>query len=274
MALPRREKETAWWRSLATVCEVHQKALAAAATLKEEIERLSHTWNYPEVRVRSKSRDCQGCSKEEWKRRCYQVQVKDPPTLNHPSGPKTGSGEEGATTKGSDLEDLLELRLVVASILKGLPETSKDKGNGMPLEPTITEFSQWVLWRADKCETPGWWAKLLAVPEMEDHKKLAREVQASFWLPQWIKELGMKGANLQAPPVPPCLHQQMFMLPAQSIYACRDIREIPQDKVVAYGGALQHWAEDIFCLLEGAMSTSQECEGVEGGGEVVPLLLQ
>ena len=47
-------------RSLATVCEAHQKALAMAATLKEEIERLSHTWGCSEMRVRSKSRDCQG----------------------------------------------------------------------------------------------------------------------------------------------------------------------------------------------------------------------
>ena len=34
------------------------------------------------------------------------------------------------------------------------------------------------------------------------------------------------------------------MPPAESIYACRDIREIPQEKVVAYARALQHWAEE------------------------------
>ena len=34
------------------------------------------------------------------------------------------------------------------------------------------------------------------------------------------------------------------MLPAESIYACRDIREIPWEKVVAYARALQHWAEE------------------------------
>ena len=31
---------------------------------------------------------------------------------------------------------------------------------------------------------------------------------------------------------------------AESIYACRDIREIPWEKVVAYARALQHWAEE------------------------------
>ena len=35
------------------------------------------------------------------------------------------------------------------------------------------------------------------------------------------------------------------MLLAESIYTCRDIREIPQEKVVAYARALQHWAEEI-----------------------------
>ena len=33
------------------------------------------------------------------------------------------------------------------------------------------------------------------------------------------------------------------MSPADLIYACRDIREIPREKVVAYARALQHWAE-------------------------------
>ena len=44
-------------RSLAMVHEAHQKALAMVATLEEDIERLSHTWNHSESRVRSKSRD-------------------------------------------------------------------------------------------------------------------------------------------------------------------------------------------------------------------------
>ena len=80
---------------------------------------------------------------------------------------------------------------------------------------------------------------------MEDNRKLAREVQASFWLPQQMQELGMKEAILQAPPALPCLGRHRFMLLAESIYACRDIREIPQEKVVAYARAFQCWAEEI-----------------------------
>ena len=44
-------------RSLAMVCEAHQKALAMAATLEEEIDRLSHTQKHSESRAKSKSWD-------------------------------------------------------------------------------------------------------------------------------------------------------------------------------------------------------------------------
>ena len=113
----------------------------------------------------------------------------------------------------------------------------------MPLEPAILDFSLWVPWKAERCETPEWWMELLAVPGKEDARKLAREVRASFGLPWWLQELGSREATLQAPPALPCLWRQKFMPPADSIFACKDIREIPREKVVAYARALQHWAE-------------------------------
>ena len=137
-----------------------------------------------------------------------------PPAPNCPSGPRTESSKEAATTEGLDLEEPPELGPEVASFLRGLLGTSKDKDNRMPPEPAITEFSQWVMWRANRCKTPSWWAELSAVPEIGDHKRPAREVQALFQLLQWMRELGMKKANLQAPPAPPCLCQQKFMPPA------------------------------------------------------------
>ena len=141
------------------------------------------------------------------------------------------------------MEEPLELKLTVASFLRGLPETSEDEGEEMPPEPMVLEFSQWVPWKAERCETLEWWTELSTVPRREDCRKLAREVQASFRLPWWMQELGAEGATLQAPPTLPCLHRQKFMLLAELIYACRDIREIPREKVVAYARALQHWAE-------------------------------
>ena len=55
----RGRKDDSVERSLAMVCEAHQKALATVATSEEEIERLSHTWNCSQSRARSKSRDRQ-----------------------------------------------------------------------------------------------------------------------------------------------------------------------------------------------------------------------
>ena len=82
------------------------------------------------------------------------MQFEDPPAPNNPSGLRMESGEEATAAKGSDLEEPPELGLEVASFLRGLLGTSKDEGDGMPLEPAVTEFSQWVPWRADKCKTP------------------------------------------------------------------------------------------------------------------------
>ena len=61
------------------------------------------------------------------------------------------------------------------------------------------------------------------------------------------------------------------MLPADSIFASWDIREVPREKVVAYARALQYWVEQNDlptggepCLL------AEKCIGAQGGGEVVP----
>ena len=219
----KRKKDISVERRLATVWEAHQKAPAVVATLKEEIERLSCSWNHLEARARLKSRDCGGGVEKSRRGDTTRSGPKDPHAPNHPTDPKTEPGKEGATSEGSDLEESLELRLEVASFLRGSLETSGDKGDVMPLEPMVLEFSQWVPWKTKKCETPDWWSELLAVPGMEDHRKLAREVRASFHLPQQMHKLAMKEANLQAPPTLPCLGICRFMLPAESIYACRDI---------------------------------------------------
>ena len=108
------------------------------------------------------------------------MQFEDPPAPNCPSGQRTEFIEEATTAKGSHLAGPPELGLEVASFLRESPGTSKDEGNRMLLEPAVTKFSQWVPWRANNCETPSWWAELSAVPEIGDHKKLARDLWACF----------------------------------------------------------------------------------------------
>ena len=210
------------------VCEAHQKVLATISTLEKEIERLNCTQAHLQSSARSKSRNCQRPSGEGQKKRCHQVRFADEPVPSQSTDPETPPGEEGSRGRGSDLEELQELKLMVASFLQGSPETLDDEGEKMPLEPTLLDFSLWVPWMAERCETPDWWMELSAVLGKEDARKLAREVRASFGLPWWMQELGVKEATLQAPPTPPCLCRQRFMLPANSIYTCWDIREVPR----------------------------------------------
>ena len=128
------------------------------------------------------------------------MQFEDNPAPNQPSSLGTESSEEAATAKGWDLEE--PPRPDVESFLRGSMGTSDNEDDRMPPEPTVTEFSQWVPWKANRCKTPSWWAELLAVPEVGDHKKLAREVWASFQLPQRMREIRMKEANLPNPSMP------------------------------------------------------------------------
>ena len=87
------------------------------------------------------------------------MQFEDQPAPSCPSDLKTGPGEEGTNGKDSDLEELPELKPVVASFLRGLLDTSEDDGDRMPLEPAVLEFSQWVPWKAKRCETLEWWTE-------------------------------------------------------------------------------------------------------------------
>ena len=103
------------------------------------------------------------------------MQFEDPPAPNHPSSLRMESSEEAATAKPLDLEEPPDLGPEVPSFLRGSPRTSEDEDDRMPLEPTVTEFSQWVLWRANRYETPSWWEELSAVPEIGDHKRQARD---------------------------------------------------------------------------------------------------
>ena len=153
------------------------------------------------------------------------------------------SDEEGSKGGDADLGELLELVPTVASFLQGLLETSDDEGGEMSPEPAVLDFTEWFQWKVGKCDTPSWWMELSTVPGEDNTRKLARQVRASFGLPQWLQELDAERATLQAPPAVSCLHQQSFMLPPDSIFASRDIREVPREKVVAYARALQYWAE-------------------------------
>ena len=186
-------------------------------------------------RVRSRSQDCQRSRERGRKRGCHQV--------SQPADPEMPSGNKESKGGDADLGELPELVPTVASFIWGSPETSDNEGGEMPTEPTVLDFAEWVQQKAGKCDTPSWWMELSTVWGKDNTRELARQVRASFGLPQQLRELDVEKATLQAPPALPCLCRQTFMPLPDSIFASQDIREVPREKVVAYARALQYWVE-------------------------------
>ena len=120
-----------------------------------------------------------------------------------------------------DLEALLELGPEVNCLLQGLADSSgeEDRKRSSPEHP-VEDFKSWVTWRAWRHNTPDWWQEVTEVPGIDDHEKLAQEVQASFKLPWQISKWDHVENYHQSPPAPPCIHQNSFLLLHDSMFAC------------------------------------------------------
>ena len=122
-----------------------------------------------------------------------------------------------------------------------------------------------MTWEAEAQNTPDWWLELAEISEVDDHWELARKIQASFKLSQWIsKQHGMEHYH-QAPSALPCLCQKDFLTQQDSKFPCQDIRESHFKKMVAHTQALQFWAEKANlptlgqpCLLAGSVLELRE----------------
>ena len=186
-------------------------------------------------RVRLRSQDCWRYRERRRKRGHHKV--------SRLADPEMSSGNKESKGRDADLGEPLELVPTVASFLWGSPGTSDNEGGEVPPEPTVLDFAKWVQWKARKYDTPSWWIELSTALGEDNTRELARQVRASFGLPQWLWELDVEKATLQACPALPCLCRQTFMLPPDSIFVSQDIREVPREKVVVYARALQYWAE-------------------------------
>ena len=269
MRTPRQKRETSVDRSLDRVHKVHWKALSAAATIEEEIQKLHQMKGHFQLEVRPKSCDCQrleGMQEE----RCRQVSFASEPTPSQSIDPDMPPGKMESEDGTSNLGEPPELKAEVASFLEGSLEALDGKSEEGPLELSVLKFTNWVRWKVGKCDTPNWWAELLTVPGEEKTRRLAQEVRASFQLPRQMHELEPKEAPFQAPPVLPCLHHQRFMPQVMSIYASQDIREIPREKAIAYARALQHFAkQNNPAEEEQVMPFGREHHGTEEGNQIL-----
>ena len=178
---PCQEWESSVDRSLTRMHEVHQRVLSTTATLEEEIERLTWMRAHSRSRVRSRSQDHWRSRERGRKRGCHQVSQSADPEM--PSGDKESKGRD------ADLGELPELAPMVASFLWGSLETSDNEGRVTLPEPAVLDFTEWVQWKAGKCDTPSWWMELSMVPGEDNTRELTRQVRASFGLPWWLWEL-------------------------------------------------------------------------------------
>ena len=134
--------------------EAHQKALAAAAALEGEIERLSCTLSrrWPEVGGSyERSKDCRTYGCTEHKKRQCQVSFSNTPTTHPLDRKNMGSFGEKPTPQDLDLGELPELEPGVTSFLTGLVEGSEEEGS--PPEPPVGELCKWMMSKAEATKT-------------------------------------------------------------------------------------------------------------------------
>ena len=104
------------------------------------------------------------------------------------------------------------------------PAFSEEEAEKAPSpKPPVKELCKWVTWKAEACKMPSWCRELMAVPKVEDHEKLAWEVQASFQLLKRVSKLHKMENYHQAPPALPCLLRKNFLPPPNSIFSCHYI---------------------------------------------------
>ena len=123
--------------------EAHQKALATAAALEEEIERLSCPLSQRQLEAGGsyrRSRDHRVYRSTQHKKRQCQVSFSDTPTTHPLTKENVGFTGEELAPEDLDLGELLELEPRVTSFLTGSVESSEEEES--PPEPPVGELHE------------------------------------------------------------------------------------------------------------------------------------
>ena len=112
---------------------------------------------------------------------------------------------------------------------------------GYPLEPSIKNYEIWLDWWVHQLDTPHWWAELTTIPKVEDPRKLAQKICASFLIPV-VRCEAFLGQDYTMSPAPKCLTRVRF-LPNDPSY--QDVQQQLLLLTVAYTQVLQYWAEKV-----------------------------
>ena len=124
-----------------------------------------------------------------------------------------------------------------------MPTTYPDLRNRMGYlpEPSIKNYEIWLDWQACQLDTPHWWAGLTTIPEVEDSRKLAQKICASFLI-QAVRCEALPDQDYTMAPAPKWLTRGMF-LPNDPSY--QDVQWQLLLLTVAYTQVLQYWAEKV-----------------------------
>ena len=81
----------------------------------------------------------------------------------------------------------------------------------------------------------------MAIPDVEDYRKLTWKIWASFEIPKaWCQALKVTN-DYSTPPAPKCIERKLFLLAPDSRLPNQDYHK--QQPLKTYVQALQHWAE-------------------------------
>ena len=81
---------------------------------------------------------------------------------------------------------------------------------GYPPEPLIKNYEIWLDWQACQLDTPHWWEELTAIPKVEDPRRLAWKIHASFLIPA-VRCEALLNQDYTMPPAPKCLTRGRFL---------------------------------------------------------------
>ena len=115
------------------------------------------------------------------------------------------------------------------------------KWGGYLPEPSIRNIKVWLDWWAHQLDMPHWWAELAAIPDVENPKRLAKKICASFSILA-VRCEAFLGQGHTMPPAPKCLTRGRF-LPDDPSY--QDVQQQPLLLTVAYAQVLQYWVEKV-----------------------------
>ena len=77
-------------------------------------------------------------------------------------------------------------------------------------EPSIRNIEVWLDWQAHQIDMPHWWAELIAIPDVENPKRLAQQICTSFSILE-VRCEAFPGQEYTMPPAPKCLTRGSFL---------------------------------------------------------------